>query len=155
RLDDEKVAIDTLDLPDHGHGLGLLSRSRCDRERRSEGRSSENACNFHVIPPLWNAASLYARPHPKRKAAGHLRPGDPITRSGVTSQPFLRSERLTAILADVDARCCEGAVRLLGGRLDAEGRASLDVVLAADFIAHDVCVRGYDNSLVAFLVLHD
>src|SRR5262249_60723912 len=65
------------------------------------------------------------------------------------------SERLTAILADVDARRCEGAVRLLGGRLDAEGRASLEVVLAADFIAHDVCVRGYDNSLVAFLVLHD
>src|SRR5262249_29603174 len=57
RLDDKKVAIDTLDLPDHGHAL-RLRRNGGDRERGGEDRSGENACSFHVAPPFMERTGL-------------------------------------------------------------------------------------------------
>src|SRR6266404_3583650 len=67
-----------------------------------------------------------------------------------------RSERPGAVSADVDGRGRVGAVRLLGRRLGAEGRARLEVVLAAKGVAHDMRVRRDDDPLLALRVLdHD
>src|SRR5258708_29705235 len=67
-----------------------------------------------------------------------------------------RSERPGAVSADVDGCGRIGAVRLLGRRLGPEGRARLEVVLAAERVAHDMGVRRDDDPLLALRVLdHD
>src|SRR5215468_3722462 len=88
RLDDEKIAINTLDLPDHGHDLRLLRRSRRNRERRNDGRSSKNACDVHVIPPLWNGPRLDDTPDPTPSERPPDVSGGPTTRICVTPQPL-------------------------------------------------------------------
>src|SRR6266852_3407817 len=67
-----------------------------------------------------------------------------------------RSERPRAVSADINGRSRVGAVRLLHRRLGPEGRAGLEVVLAAERVSHDMCVRRDDNPLLALRVLdHD
>src|SRR5215813_9439021 len=75
--------------------------------------------------------------------------------SGGPARICSTSERPTAVLADIDPRRGEGAVRLLGCRQDGELLAGLEIALAADLIAHDVRVGRHDDPLLAFLVLHD
>src|SRR5207302_7692264 len=85
-------------------------------------------------------------------SAGSSRIGEPqIRRTNPNS-----SERPGAVSADANGRGRVGAVRLLGRRLGPEGRAGLEVVLAAERVAHDMCVRRDDNPLLALRVFdHD
>src|SRR5713226_4293989 len=67
-----------------------------------------------------------------------------------------RSERPGTVSADIDGRGRVGAVRLLHRRLGPEGRAGLEVVLAAEHVAHHMRVRRDHNPLLALRVLdHD
>src|SRR6266581_3564389 len=68
---------------------------------------------------------------------------------GVEQSAGLPLERPAAVLADADACGRIGAVWLLGGRLDPERRARLEVVLAADDVARDVRARRHDDRLLA------
>src|SRR5712691_13303351 len=85
-------------------------------------------------------------------SAGSSRIGEPqIRRTNPNS-----SERPGAVSADADGRGRVGAVRLLGRRLGPEGRAGLEVVLAAERVAHDMRIRRDDNPLLALRVFdHD
>src|ERR1700674_1590538 len=67
-----------------------------------------------------------------------------------------RSEWPSTVSADINGRGRVGAVRLLGCRLGPEGRAGLEVVFAAERVAHDMRVRRNDNPLLALRILdHD
>src|SRR6266478_8523352 len=66
-----------------------------------------------------------------------------------------RSERPGAVSADVNGRGRVGAVRQLGRRLGPEGRARLEVVLAAKRVAHNMRIRRDDDPLLALRVLDD
>src|SRR5439155_18742845 len=84
-----------------------------------------------------------------RKAAVSSSPNPP-------RQLRARSERPGTVSADATGRGRVGAVRLLGRRIGPEGRAGLEVVLAAERVAHDMRVRRDDNPLLALRVFdHD
>src|SRR5262249_231246 len=65
------------------------------------------------------------------------------------------SVRLPFVASDIDACSAEGAVRLLGRRLDREWLARLAIGLAPDLITHDRCIRTDDDLLLAVLVLDE
>src|SRR6516162_7666207 len=75
--------------------------------------------------------------------------------AGYGALPGQASVRLPVVASDIDARGAEGAVRLLGRRLDRERLARLEIGLAPDLIAHDWRVRTDDDLLLAVLVLDE
>src|SRR5450631_960947 len=118
----------------------------------------------------WPLSTLRRASILRRAANRPRRSGRPSPTHPLLSMPHLSSPRQSstlpvpavpnqslllrhdAIAADVDAVCLQRAVRLLGCCEHGEPRAHLEIVLVADLVTDDWCVRRNDDLLLAVLV---
>ena len=100
-------------------------------------RVKPTRCSNAANRPCNQVADTAASEESSRIGEAQIRPTNPSS-----------LERPGTVSADADRRGRVGAVRLLGRRVGPEGRAGLEVVLAAERIAHDMRIRWDDDPLL-------